>query len=166
MMRITEEMVQRAGISEAWQAIFEREWPERMDVTVENLQRARKLRLDMDGLARHLLPPAVWDSYLQTVIDAGRKRYEAITLARRECYRAVGAARRRLQSAKEAAWRDHGTSGGYDEAIGPAVRTYATAAESAREARDEAISTAEREFDDLTLPALVAAFARMETEER
>jgi hypothetical protein len=62
-MRITAEMLREKGARCDQVGIFEEEWPDGAEVTLEHCLRAAELSLDFGWAARQLLPPSARAEY-------------------------------------------------------------------------------------------------------
>lgn len=62
-MRITAAKLRSLGACEDQVAVFEREWPDGLRLTLKACMRFVELYLDIDWAAEHLLPPSLWAAY-------------------------------------------------------------------------------------------------------
>lgn len=92
-MKITPEMLRRANACPEHVKIFEQEWPDGAEVTLENVQRAADLGLDLDWFVYELFTVAAQNAY-----------DEAVTVDRAAYYAARDAAQAVYTAAAEPAW--------------------------------------------------------------
>ena len=78
-------MLRRARACHRQVEIFEREWPEGAAVTLENVQRAAELGLDLDWFAYNLFTPAARDAYDEATAPAWAA-YDKATAPARAAY--------------------------------------------------------------------------------
>ena len=112
-------------------AIFATEWPEGAPLTPANIHRAAELKLDIDWLAKRILPAPAWRAYEEATAPALRAYKEATAPALRA----------------------------YKEATATALRAYKEATAPAWRAYEEATATAWRAYEEATATALITALA-------
>jgi len=121
-MKITTELLKEKNACEDDIEIFQAEWPDGAEMTLENLLRIVELELDLDWFTENFLDES-----------AQREYDEAIAPARRECDEAIASAHQK-----------------YDEAIAPAHQKYQEAIASAHQKYQEAIASAHQKYDEVT----------------
>jgi len=131
--RITLAMLR--GACKEQRDIFEAEWPEGVDITIENVRRAQELGLNLVW-GEHWFTAAARKTYLEAIAPA-RKVYDEARATAEEAYReAIATAWKAYDEARATAWK------AYDAATAPAWKAY-----------DEARATAWKAYDAATAPA-------------
>jgi len=69
-MRVTAQMLRDRNACEDQVAIFEREWPDGVNVGIRAARKAVKLGLDLEWFAETFLPPAAWADYEKAIAPA------------------------------------------------------------------------------------------------
>ena len=87
--RITLAMLR--GACKEQRDIFEAEWPEGADATIENVQRAQELGLNL-AWGEHWFTAAAWVAYLEAIAPARKAYNEAIAPARKVYLEAIATA--------------------------------------------------------------------------
>ena len=142
--RITLAMLKGACRDE--RAIFRKEWPEGVDVTLENVRRAQEIGLSLEW-GRGWFTPEARKTYAEAIALADKAYHEAIAPARETYFEATAPAGKALDEAIATARKDYAEAlalagKAYDEAIAPARKTYFEAIAPARKAYHEAIALA------------------------
>ncbi len=113
-MKVTAEQLKAKGACKEQVCIFEKEWPDGVEITEEVLARATELHLDLLWFASNFLPAPAREAY----------------------WEATGPALEAYKKATGPAWK------AYRKAIAPAREAYKKAIGSAREAYKKAIGSA------------------------
>jgi len=126
-MRVTAQMLRDRNACEDQVAIFEREWPDGVNVGIRAARKAVKLGLDLEWFAETFLPPAAWADYEKAIAPAWADYEKATAAARAEYRKATAAAWVEYDKATAAARAE------YDKAKAAAVVAAIAKAEGGAE---------------------------------
>ena len=132
-MYLTADMLREKDACEDQVTIFEEEWPDGVEVTVEAILRAVELWLDIDWFVHQFLPAPVRKAYNEAMTSAQRAYDEVIAPAQKAYDEGIASARK-----------------AYDEVVDPARKAYNEAIAPARKAYDEAITLAPKAYKEAT----------------
>ena len=136
-MYLTADMLKEKDACNYQVTVFEKEWPDGAEITVEAILRAVELELDLDWFTRQFLPAPV------------RKAYnEAMTSAQRAYDEVIAPAQKAYDETIAPTWK------AYDEAIVPAWEEDMA---PIQEAYNEAIAFAEKAYRKAQALALYKA---------
>ena len=140
-MYLTTDMLREKNACNYQVTVFEKEWPDGAEITVEAILRAVELELDLDWFARQFLPAPV------------RKAYnEAMTSAQRAYNEVIAPAQKAYDETIAPTWK------AYDEAIVPAWEEDMA---PMQEAYNEAIAFAEKAYHKTQVLALYKALKEL-----
>ena len=145
--RITLAMLR--GACKEQRDIFRAEWPEGVDVTLENVRRAQELGLTL-AWGEHWFPADPWKAYYAAVAPARKAYEEATSQALKAREEAMVPARKAYDVARVPARK------AYEEATSQALKAYDAAVAPARKAYEEATSQAWEAYHEAIAPAWVA----------
>jgi len=86
MMKVTANQLREKGACKNQVLTFKKEWPKGVEITLEVLERAIELKLDLDWFACNFLPAPTWEAYKKAT-DPAEAAYIKATAPAREAYR-------------------------------------------------------------------------------
>ena len=128
-MYLTADMLKEKDACNYQVTVFEKEWPDGAEVTVEAILRAVELELDIDWFARQFLPAPVRKAYEEALAPVQKAYDEAIAPV----------------------W------GAYYEAIAPTWKAYNEAMASAEKVYNEVMASARKAYHKAQALALYKA---------
>jgi len=137
---------------------FNREWPDGVEVTRENLRRAAALNLNLDWFAPRVLSRSARKAY-ETAVASALKTYEAAVASALKTYEAaVADAGETYEAAVASAWKAWADAGeAYETAVASAWKAWAAAVAPAREAYAAAVAPAREAYTAARADALADA---------
>ena len=130
-MYLTADMLREKDACEDQVTIFEEEWPDGVEVTVEAILRAVELWLDIDWFVHQFLPAPVRKAYNEAMTSAQRAYDEVIAPAQKAYDEGIASARK-----------------AYDEVVDPARKAYNEVIASTRKAYNEVIAPTWKVYDE------------------
>ena len=140
-------------------AIFRKEWPKGVEVTLENVRRAQEIGLSLEW-GRGWFTPEAGKAFDEAIAPAGKAFDEAIAPAAKTYHEAIATARKAYDKAAATAAK------AYHEATATAAKAYDKATAPARKAYDEATATAAKAYHEAIAPAWFLAFLDSQKEAR